>query len=278
MELKLPRGSRGSVDDAQAALAWIVEQVRPLVEDHAGEHGRLASTLRQMKDRVATVETENRQLREENAKGRAASAELSRELAALRRLVADLNDRFTNVAGLVSAQRHPGKQTENDNKHHDVAGRYESFIDQEMADVVLRLPSPSRQAYALSRMSRVLFDDGLATADQLCQALLEAQVDCQDAVLRKISQEAAALRNEADALGREQRWDFSVSGDHRFDPVRQERVAGSADGRDPDEIVQFVVTPGYVVGDGRIIVKQRVFTARARAIYGQPTSDVSGPP
>jgi hypothetical protein len=249
-------GARRNYDDAHLSaaaaehLAQLLQMARPQFEQNLRDIRR----VRELDSKLASVEAANESLRNENAA-------LLKRINDMEAKFNELDERFTNVAGLVSAEKHTGRQKESDNRHHDVSADYEQFVAQDMYPIVQLLP-PRWQAVALARMSAALFGGERATPGGLSQALQDMRIDCADAEVQRVADRAQALRAEAESLGRQQRFDFDFEAGRPVNPARQVAVPGSAIG-EPDEVVEFVVTPGYVVGDGLVVVHQRVFTVAA---------------
>jgi hypothetical protein len=250
---KLESDEMARKNENEALLAYLHQFVVPGMRAHEADHD-------QLRKRLADLEDSYRCLAQ-------AHSDLQKEYAALKRQLADIDTRFTNIAGMWSRENHPGKQTENDNRHHDLAAGYQRFLQGEVFPLVISstrngtiLPAAD-QAIAYSKLNHALFKSASPAADSVRTILCEFGIHYADAEVEKLCQEAARITTLADELGRDQRWDFDL-GNGRFDPERQERYPGSANG-EPDEVVSFVVAPGYSVGESKLVVRQQVFTKRA---------------
>jgi hypothetical protein len=261
-----PEDDMNRRNNDEALIAYIHHIIEPQARAHEQAHQRLG-------ERVSDLEKQYKTLGQEHS-------DLKARYAALERRLADLDARFTNLAGMWSRENHPGKQTESDNLHHDLAGEYEQFLQGEVFPFVISPRPDGRrlradiQAMAYGRLNAVLFGPARPTPDAVRVVLDEFGLGYTLSEIDVLCASAASLTARAEKLGRNQHWDFE-SGE-RFNPGRQTRYAGSADGGN-DEVVAFVVAPGYVVGDGRPIVRQQVFTTRspARPPAPQPRGDTT---
>jgi hypothetical protein len=203
---------------------------------------------------------------------------LEKKYNALVGRLAEVDRLATDTAAKWTAEKHPGKQTEDDNRHHDLAAEYTGFRDGEVFSLAIaptrdhRILNTTGQAYVCSGINQALFGSANPAPGELRAVLDSFGINCPDEELDQLCRQAVHLTARARKLGRDQRWDFD-RGDGRFDPTRQTRSPGSAIGA-PDEIVAIVVAPGYVVGNGMVVVPQQVLTTRNAAL---PTGSVPSP-
>jgi hypothetical protein len=242
-------------------VAYIHQYLEPAIQCDNDERARLRRSL------DGLIDAHNQLLRAHEGLQKAYSAQ-ERRLAKVEdtldeamSLMKSIDTRFTGFAAAHTRDNHPNLQTESDNRHHDLAGEYTRFLDGEVFPLVLAptvngsiLPA-DRQAHAFSAVSQVLFESPDPTPEAVQAALATYQLDHPVGELADVCRHAVAIRSEAADLGRHHKWDFEP-GDGPFDQAKQERIAGSANG----EMVTCVVAPGYVVGDGQVIVRQRVLT------------------
>jgi hypothetical protein len=187
--------------------------------------------------------------------------EVKAALAGAMKLMTSIDRRFTEMAAVYTKDRHPNLQTENDNRHHDVAGEYERFLQGEVFPLVItptvsgRILPADGQAHALSAVNRVLFGSVDPSPQAVQAALALYGLDYPAGELTDVCGHAVEIRAKTAKLGPNQRWDFEL-GEGLFDQARQERVAGSGD----SEVVACVVAPGYLRDDGQLLVRQRVLT------------------
>jgi hypothetical protein len=238
-----------SVRSTQSQL----ERERGTSEDLMRRMRKLEDRLASVEDRLVSVEAENNNLRTENDH--------------MRSKIEILDEKTTNISGLVTSEFHHGKVTESDAQHHEVAARYRQFRDQEMLPIVECLDDPVSQAQALAKVSIALFTDEYPTEDELRQVLEQIGLSLTDENVRRICIGTRKLREEAKSLGRQQQWDFQSHPGDPYDSERQERMAGSVVDH-PDEVVGLVVAPGYVYGDGKAIVPQTILTILRQGASG----------
>ena len=244
---------------SQAVGHTLTETARAHEAAHAQGQRRIvdlettARTHEQGQRRIVQLETE--------------VAAVKGQLADLTAQLAETNRVLTIVSGMWTRENHPGLQTEDDNRHHDLAAEYEQFRDDEVFSLVIaptrdgRALSHAQQAHVYSLLSREIFGSPEPTPDGVRRVLHGYGLDQQEADIEGLCRRAADITSRAARLGRNHRWDFE-RGDGRFDTVRQKRYAASASGA-PDEIVTIVAAPAYVVGDGKVVRPQVVFTERA---------------
>jgi hypothetical protein len=230
--------------DPKAQLADLLALVGLASDNYRQQFSRLVET------KIAALQAENEQLRA--------------DLRALEVKFGRLDSRFNDVASRATELTHPNLQKEDDNRHHDLARRYEQFIDHVMGRVVQDLAEPRTQALALAHMSVALFSGGHADREELAAVIREFRLSASLEDIRKVCVQAQALREDAQTLGREHAWDFQLARGPVI-PARQERVLGSAIEGDQGEVAEFVVTPGYTVDGGQVILKQKVFTVAPTA-------------
>jgi hypothetical protein len=253
----MPVFNRDNSNDNSTAV-YLHEFLEPAVETHRRDHAdlraRLSAAEKTIKDQKDKIERLNKNL-----------AALEARFGELLARYNEISDSWTNIAGAWTSKNHPGKQTESDNRHHDVAADYQQFRDTEVYQLVtnpewVTRPLPAvGQAIARAELGAVLFGRQQPPAPETVRAVLEHfGIHCPATEIAEICRRAADIYYRALSLGRDQQWDFGV-GDGRFDPVRQERVAGSASG-EPGEVVGRIVAPGYVVGDGKVVLRQLVLT------------------
>ncbi|MGX1541286.1 hypothetical protein [Streptomyces adustus] len=184
----------------------------------------------------------------------------------LERAFADIDQRFTNIAGGIAAATHPGRLTEDEYGHHDLAKRYVDFVQQQVMPLALQSSSgahlsPYEQAQVVAEISLLLFADAEPDPIRVAEVLSLGQLVVDQHALAELCEQARLIRTEARQLGRSQRWVFDTP-DDRFDAKRQQQFVGSAMGHEHELAVTLVVAPSYVVGDGdgTSIAPQQVFT------------------
>jgi hypothetical protein len=247
-----------------SAAAYLHEFIEPQVRRHNNDHADLEKRLHEMVRAYNTLGQLYNELRSAYSAQDKRLSELEARCAGLASLVASIDSRFTNIAGMWTRENHPELQTESDHRHHDSAGEYERFLQGEVFPLVITPTSEGRilpavqQALAYSGVTYVLFGSPEPVPDDAHAVLADLGLDHEYGKLADLCRRAAAITDHAASLGRSFRWDFE-QGDGEFDAVRQVRYPGSAD-EGAGEVVAFIVSPGYVVGDGKVVVRQQVFT------------------
>jgi len=67
--------------------------------------------------------------------------------------LAEVDRLATDTAGKWTAEKHPGKQTENDNRHHDLAAEYAGFRDGEVFALAIAPTRDQRSCLDAGRRS-----------------------------------------------------------------------------------------------------------------------------
>ena len=156
-----------------------------------------------------------------------------------------------------------GGQSEAGLDHHIFADEYEQLVNQKMSTIARKVwgSNAVKKARFVADLSRALFAHESVREDEAVH-LVDQKDDKLKDLVWALCQEAAELR-EKTTNGRLQRWDFEAETGAPVDHIRQEAVAGS----DEDGLIEFVVTPGYVVDNATVLKNQRVF-ARAQQENG----------
>jgi hypothetical protein len=146
--------------------------------------------------------------------------------------------------------------------HTDIAAEYRSFCDQALIDFATTFPqlAERKEALLLNWLSMALFEPNLVqggskTAYQWLRGRDRQTVPKNE--FERVWQEASKIRQLAAGTGHPHKWDFECQKGGFIDPARQEAYGECS----PDDPIEYVVTPGYVVVGKPPYVKQRVFTA-----------------
>ncbi|MFD7875904.1 hypothetical protein ACFV5G_17680 [Streptomyces sp. NPDC059766] len=230
------------------------------------EKKRLADTVDQQRADLASAHDRITRLESDLEDCAAAASELQRAFA-------EIDQRFTDIAGGIAVATHPGRLTEDEYGHHDLGKRYGDFVQQHVMPLALQSSSgvhlsPYDQAQVVAEICLLLFGDAEPEAAYIADVLTRRRLLVDPRALQDMCEQAHSIRAEARQLGRSQRWVFDVP-DKRFDPKRQQQFVGSAMGHEHELAVILVVAPSYVVGDGTSIAPQQVFTVRRDAATEQ---------
>jgi hypothetical protein len=154
--------------------------------------------------------------------------------------------------------------TEQDNRHVELARRYEDFRDQRVrpaaSDAVAsgedKRRDPRRHAEVTAELCRALF----ATTGPDLPAVRAAlkNLDHAEALAAELVEIAAELVDEAARVGGSPYWDFDAPPGSAVDPDLQKLWYDSAE----DGVLHMVVTPAYRAR-GRLFCKQHVRTVPA---------------
>ncbi|NJP43277.1 coiled-coil domain-containing protein [Actinacidiphila epipremni] len=150
--------------------------------------------------------------------------------------------------------------------HQEIRAEIDNLADQILTDIAARFVQADgerEEAAVIGRLARQLLQPGdqMPAADELARHMAEAGhpgVGPDD--LRSACVAASGIRSRAAATGHAVTWDYDLAEGARLDSARQ-RPFSRCDAGAP---AAFVVMPGYVV-DGKVYVKQRVFTETAPA-------------
>lgn len=150
--------------------------------------------------------------------------------------------------------------------HQEIRAEIDNLADQILTDIAARFVQADgerEEAAVIGRLARQLLQPGdqMPAADELARHMAEAGhpgVGPDD--LRSACVAASRIRSRAAATGHAVTWDYDLAEGAHLDSARQ-RPFSRCDAGAP---AAFVVMPGYVV-DGKVYVKQRVFTETAPA-------------
>jgi hypothetical protein len=228
-----------------------------------------ASWIRALMDHLDHTESQLHADRTELAKTRA-------ELQRLQERVADLDERFNDVYGMVNRLR-ADVSDERDAEHHDCAQRFRRLCQRlisvcgdvvasqaggEQPDPALR---PPREARVTRAAARQLFGplppepyELLEAVDAVSRTLVAAPQADQ---LRGLCVDALALRADVARLGGPHRWDFEVDAGAKATGREEYQVWYSCVADAP---IVFAVTPAYLVAGRAPYVPALVYTAVPR--------------
>ncbi|MCT9933453.1 hypothetical protein N5079_24875 [Planotetraspora sp. A-T 1434] len=254
-------GVTASVHDVRVALAGLTTSVSELKQQNADLRSLVARQRAELSEAVTTASRLRGQV--DNLQKQVA------ELQSLEDRFTGLDRRFTNIAGDLASVIHPGKVTEDEHGHLDLGAAYADYLVRHVQPLVYLertggKPFDARgQAEVIAEVCQSLFGSEAAVPARLGQVLAAHKLVADRETLDELCAAAGRLRAEAERLGRDQRWEFSCP-DDRYDPERQRPFVGSELGETAADVrVAFVVTPSYLVGDGKQIVPQQVFTVAA---------------
>jgi hypothetical protein len=258
MEDREPRISGSASDAIDAGSRWlgqILHAVGRKVDDLAEALKRGQQRLEDIDKRLQRVTNEPR------VGGEPDATELERLLG---QLLQTQRDHEARLAAL-SRQRTAERLTSGDYiVHHEIARRYSALIDQDLVDTVVasgKILEQRQEAEWRRWLARVLFtpayyEPGLRHARGV---LRKHGVAVPEENFDRVWNSAAEIRASAEQSRHPHRWVFDEPPiGQPVDRDKQRVYEGCA----PDDPVQFVVAPSYVVGD-RIYALQLVFTAPA---------------
>lgn len=249
--------------NAQDVLNWLIslqqEAERNMARWTSTEHilAELRDAVLQMRQLCGGLEVAAVRLEGEIAR-------LSQEVAAVTEEHDDLDARFTQVLAARAAPPEANTTaTARHVEHQEIAGRYRTFVDQEMTSAARAAVWPAKRRRGRSAATDAeLLGERLA---ELCEAIFggveidqerlrSLLVDAPDWPVR-LATTGAELRWRAGSGSPEGSWSFAAQPGQ---PVNQEFQRVWADFR-PDAPLSRVVAPAYIVG-GRVFEPQRVTT------------------
>lgn len=186
---------------------------------------------------------------------------LPREAADFRQRVAELDERLNNVLAMFDTHVGGDGPGEQGMLHYDYSTEFMALVEQQILGLALdaladRQAAPRDKAEFVAIVCSELFGHPDVEEQRLIERLKQDYPLLKARRAQDICAVARELREKA-AKGRPQRWDFNYVRGAPIDQERQEMWPGSA----AKGVVDFIVSPAYVVDSDTLLKKQRVFTA-----------------
>jgi hypothetical protein len=195
--------------------------------------------------------------------------QLADENVALRQSLEDAREQLRTTEARLSALLAERTRARTDTAtmdsfaHSEIAQEFRSLADQDLYHLArlnssARGCSPTHVPHTIASLCRALFGPHPVSEHRVRDELRYGSPVPDDRIDR-ICAQARRLRKRATDTGREHRWEFAIRNGAALDSNRQQAWSTC----DPDQPVQFLVTPGYIV-ENRVYGLQQVFTAPAR--------------